>query len=436
MDKLIANVSAVTMDEQEPVLQNAYIHIKGGKIAYIGQERPQGAFEEIDGRGKVAMPGLVNAHAHLGMSLMRGYADDLRLQEWLFQKVFPIEAKMDDRCVYAGTLLGIADCLCHGVTSVSDMYLSLAAQSRAALESGIKANLSNAPLCFEPESYDFDTAKETREMRAALESWHMADNGRLKLDGSLHAEYTSFPALWRANADFAARHGLNMHLHLSETQVEHDDCLKKYHKTPAALFLENGVFDLRVNAAHCVFVTDDDMDILAAHGAAMAHNPVSNLKLGSGVARAAAARQKGVTVALGTDGVCANNSFDLFEEIKLAAILQKGMLRDAAVFPARDALKMATAAGAYAQGRENECGMLKQGFDADIVLIDLQFPQHLPVHNLESLLCYSVSGRDVCMTMVRGKVLYENGKFHTIDSEKLRHELTRYVMPRLFGAYQ
>jgi 5-methylthioadenosine/S-adenosylhomocysteine deaminase len=226
-----------------------------------------------------------------------------------------------------------------------------------------------------------------------------------------------------------------MHVHLSETAKEHEECKARYGgKTPAQVLAEHGVFDTRATAAHCVYVTEADMALLAEKQVTVAHNPVSNLKLASGIAPVAKMLERGVNVALGTDGVASNNNHDLFEEMKLAALLQKGVSGDPTLLPAHEALKMATRGGAFAQGREKEIGMLKVGYDASLIMLDTDAAHLQPVHDPLSTAVYSARGFDVCMTMVRGKVLYEDGAFHTIDLARIRHALKDRVMPVLFQA--
>ena len=434
LDTLIKNVTAVTMDDEGHLYPDAYIAIKDGKISYIGTEAPQEQAEKvIDGRGMIAMPGLVNTHSHAAMSLMRGYADDYVLQEWLNDHVFPIEGKLVGDDVYWAMLWAQAEMLATGTIAYTDMYMHLPKMAQAAVDGGLYANISNGAMCFNPAGYCFDTDGVTGQNREVLERFHQADNGRVKLDVSIHAEYTSFPGLWQDFSAYAAENGLNMHIHLSETRAEHENCIAKYGKTPAAILAENGVFNTRATAAHCVWVSDADMDLLREKQVTVAHNPVSNLKLASGIAPVARMLEKGVNVALGTDGVCSNNNHDLFEEIKLAALLQKGISGDPRLVPAQQALKMATRAGAFAQGREQEIGQLKEGFDASLILVDTGKPGLYPVHNPVSTLAYSARGGDVYLTMIRGKVLYENGIYTALDMEHIRSKMEP-ILNRLFHA--
>lgn len=435
MDTLLKNACIVTMDEQNPVIKKGYIAIKDGKIAEMGED-PKGltASSVIDMADKLLMPGLINTHVHLPMVLLRGYADDYSLHEWLFEHVMPVERRFDDTCFYTGAMLALAECLRFGVTSVTDMYMGTSNIAKAVLESGMKANLSNGGAAGESADFSFLESKDGRELNELVQQWHQSDQGRIKIDGSIHAEYTSFSGFWEQAAAFAQERGLNMHLHLSETKGEHERCLEKYKKTPAQLFMEAGVFENRTTAAHCVYVSPEDMDIMKRYHVTCAHNPTSNLKLASGIAPVSAMRELKINVSLGTDGASSNNSLDLFSELKLASILQKGSCLSPTVLPAEEALYMATRAGAYAQGRELECGMLKVGYDADLIALDLSQPGLMPVHNPVSTLCYSAKGSDVCLTMVRGKILFRDGEYYTIDREKVNHALNGHVMTHLFNA--
>ena len=436
MELLIKNATILTADDDRPLIQKGYIGIDGGKIVYLSDVPPQtAARREKDAGGRIVMPGLVNAHTHVSMSSMRGWADDYALQDWLFNYIFPVEGRHNPDTIYVSAMLGIAEMIRFGTVSITDMYMQIPFVAQAAMEAGIYANISNGATCFDAEHYDFATDNVTRQMEEMLEKYHGADQGRIRLDASIHAEYTSFPKLWRANADFAQKHGLNMHVHLSETAKEHEECKARYGgKTPAQVLAEHSVFDTRATAAHCVYVTEADMALLAEKQVTVAHNPVSNLKLASGIAPVAKMLERGVNVALGTDGVASNNNHDLFEEMKLAALLQKGVSGDPTLLPAHEALKMATRGGAFAQGREKEIGMLKVGYDASLIMLDTDAAHLQPVHDPLSTAVYSARGFDVCMPMVRGKVLYEDGVFHTIDLARVRHALKDRVMPVLFQA--
>ncbi len=437
MDILFKNATVVTMDEDK-VLHNALVGVKDGKIAYLEgfpaeakkeQSTESQAVPEskrvIDCKHKVLMPGLINCHAHSPMSLLRGFAGDLNLQDWLFDHIFPAEKKMNGEDVYKGALLTIAEMIASGTVSMTDMYFSLDSVAKAVFDSGFKANLSNAAISFEPETYRYQEDKVFTETMLVLENFQKQSQGRIKAEASIHAEYTSFPGLWTQVLDFAKAHSLAMHIHLSETKFEHEQCKGKYGLTPAQIFDKYDLFSVPVLAAHGVWLEEEDMDLLAGR-ATVAHNPVSNLKLASGIAPVTRMIQKGVNVALGTDGVASNNSHDLFEEIKLASILQKAATANPTVLPAKEVLRMATINGAKAQGRDN-CGAVKLGYDADLILLDFDNERLTPCYDPISGIVYSATGQDVVLTLCQGKILYENGEHKTIDLEKLLHEVRSIV---------
>ncbi len=434
MDTLFSHVTVVTMDERMSVWTDAFVGVTDGKISWLAKKAPEEKPAQIiDASGMVLMPGLINCHTHLPMSLLRGYADDLALQEWLNDYIFPREEHLDARSVKAATLLGIAECLCFGVTSFSDMYYFCEAEAEAIAESGIKANLSRGTSMFLGDDFDFEKFPACQELVALHEKWHNYDNGRLKIECSIHAEYTSTYQLWDALSEYAINNGLGMHVHLSETKKEHDECVEKYGLTPAQLLDCHHVFDTRAIAAHCVHLTEEDMALLAKRKVSAVHCPVSNLKLASGCADVMGMVRAGMNVCLGTDSVASNNNLDLFEEIKACSLMSKGKTGDPTAIPAEAALMMATVCGAKAQGREKECGMIKVGMDADVILLDFSQPHLIPCHNVLSHLVYAASGHDVVMTMVRGKILYAAGKYPTIDLGAVVRELHDYAIPTVFA---
>jgi len=438
MDILFSDIIVITMNDGHPVLLHGYVGISGRKLSYVGEKPPaEPAARVISGSRRLLMPGLINSHSHLPMTLLRGYADDYRLQEWLYDHIFPAEGRMDERCVDAGARLGLAECIRFGVTSCTDMYFHLPRIAEAVLEAGTKANITNALLCLDMSRFDFEKDRGTMEVREVLARYKGLTakggpgEGRLIVDAGIHAEYTSGPAAWRESVAFAEENNLRFHLHLSETEAEHTGCVKKYGKTPVQVLYESGVFTRKTTAAHCCWVTEGDMDILAANGVTAAHCPVSNLKLSSGVAPVMKMRARGLNVALGTDGACSNNNHDMFEEIKTAALLQKYATGDPSALPAYEAIKMATVNGALGQGRENETGRILPGYDADLIMLNLDAPHLFPLNDPRAAVAYAARGSDVCLTMVQGRVLYENGEHRTIDMEKTRYEVEHYVLPRL-----
>lgn len=434
MSTLFSNVTALTMDPAQPLLEHAHVLVEGSVITQIGPDRPQGEFDRVvDGAGMVMLPGLVNAHTHLPMTLLRGYGGGHDLHHWLNDYIFPAEAKLDSRCVRAGTALALAELIAGGVTCVADMYYFCPDIAQQVADSGISANLSRSVTCFQP----VDKPEEflsCREMRQLVDQWHGYDDGRIRVDVSIHGEYTSFsaPNLWEYLGRYAADHGLGMQVHVSETRGEQDACLARYGKTPLAVLDQYGVWQNGGLAAHCVWVSDEDMALMAEKGITAVHNPVSNLKLGSGVARLPALLRAGVNVALGTDGVASNNSHDMFEEIKLAALLHKGVNLDPLAVTAQQALEMATCSGARALGRA-DTGRIAVGQTADLILVDFTRPNLIPCHDAAENLVFSARGSDVAMNMARGRIIYEKGEFLTLDLEKIRFEVESYALPHIFG---
>lgn len=430
---LLHHCRALLMDEAATVLDDAFVVVEGETIASVTPTRPAGAFtQEIDCGGNVLMPGLVNAHTHIPMTLMRGYGGGCDLHTWLNDWIFPAEAKLDDRAVRAGAGLALAELIAGGVTTIADMYMHTTHIAQAVLEAGISANLSCGGVYFgAPGDFGPDTCKDCENQRILTEEFHGAGNGQILVDASVHGEYTSNVPLWQWMADYAQRKGLGMHVHVSETQSEHEACKGRWGLTPFAILDRYGVWDTRAIAAHCVWTTEDDWAGMAEKGVACVHNPVSNLKLGSGVAWIPAMKAAGVPIALGTDGVSSNNNQDMFEEMKFAAVLHNGVTRDPLALLPQDVLAMATREGAKALGRQT--GRIAPGYVADLILVDFTRPHLTPCHSVMDNLVYAAHGSDVVMNMARGKIIYKDGTFLTLDLEKIQAEVKSYALPRLFG---
>lgn len=434
MTTLFKNVTAVTMDPAKPLLNHAFVLVEGKKIAKVTDARPEGEFDRVvDCAGQVMMPGLINAHTHLPMTLMRGYGGGHNLQDWLNNYIFPAEDKLDSRCVRAGAALSLAELIAGGVTCVADMYYFCPDIAQTVADAGISANIARSVTCFQPVDAPADFYA-CREMREFVEEWHGYDEGRIRVDASVHGEYTSFaaPNMWEYLGQYAADHNLKMHVHVSETKSEHQECMARHGgKTPMAVLDQYGVWQNGGLAAHCVWVSDEDMELMVRRNVTAVHNPMSNLKLGSGVARVPQLLKTGVNVALGTDGVASNNSHDMFEEIKLAATLHKGVNLDPLAVTARQALAMATVNGARALGRDT--GVIAEGKLADLILVDFRNSSLFPCHDVEENLVFSAHGSNVTMNMAQGRVIYENGEFLTLDLEKIRAEMENYALPHIFG---
>ncbi len=429
---LLKNCSILATENGEfRLLRNAFLGISGAIIDYIGEEKPSSAYDsEKDMGGKLLAPGLVNCHGHTPMVLLRGIGSDLPLQEWLFDKMMPIEDRLTAEDIRVGNQLALLEMIACGTTSYSDMYFEPQTAVENAIDAGIRANLCRPVQCFDSsEKYSENIrAKQSIELFRAFNG---AADGRIRIDFAIHAEYTNFPHIVEAYSADCKDMGSRMQIHLSETKKEHDDCVEKYGKTPAEWFRDLGTFDSPTSAAHCVWVTESDMDILKLKGVSVVHNPTSNLKLGSGFAPIPKMLEMGINVTLGTDGAASNNNLNMMEEMHLASIMHNGYTHDPILMKPAQVLKMATANGARLQGRD-DTGSLEVGKKADIIAFDLDKPHLMPGFDLMALLTYAAQGSDVCMTMVDGKVLYENGEFFTLDEEKIRYEFNA-ALKRIYG---
>ena len=416
--KLLLRQSADPSEAPVYEVMDGYLGVEGKTIDYIGPDRPAKRYnEEKDMGGSLLMPGLANAHGHAAMTLVRGVGSDLNLQDWLFGKIVPIEDRMTAEDVVAGTEYAILEMLACGTTVYADMYSFPVECAEAAAKVGIKANIPRPLICFDPEmeADDCDRIRETPAMFRAIDG--MGD-GRVLADFCMHSEYLTTEKTVRRYAEMCKEFGARMQVHLSETKKEHDECIARHGLTPMAYFEKLGVLDSPVYAAHCVWVTDEDLDIAARHGLIIAHNPTSNLKLGSGFAPIPEAMAKGIRIALGTDGCASNNNLNLWEEMHLTAILHKGHTGDPTMVTPAQVLDMATLNGCIAMGRKNS-GVLAAGKDADIICVDLNALHMQPALDIPALLVYSAQGSDVKMTMVDGRILYENGEYYTLDKDRV-----------------
>lgn len=413
----------IVLDEEYKAVDGRYVATEGSKITYVGADRPEGDFgREIEGSGKLLMSGFYNAHAHSPMTLMRGYGENLSLKDWLNKMIFPFEAHLDGNAVYWGTMLALAESLKYGIVSTSDMYYFCDDMARAVAESGAKANISRSLTNFSGEPIESQAC--WAEMEALYKNWHNAADGRVKIDVSLHGEYTSDLPTARALAEYAKYlDDVIMHIHVSETAGEHAECIERHGMTPAAYLANAGLFDVRAIAAHCVHVTDEDLAIFRGKGVTVATNPISNMKLASGICDSDKVLRSGVNLAIGTDSVASNNSLDFFEEMKILAIGNKVFTKNPTAMTSGEVLRAATEGGARAQGRNGGC--VSEGMDADLIMVDLSAVNMYPVHSIVNNLVYSCSGDQVEMTMVNGRVLYEKGEFTTIDIEKTIFEVAK-----------
>lgn len=395
------------------------IAVENDKITYVGAELPanmEGA-EIIDGKGKLATAGMVNTHGHVSMTLLRSYADDMALMDWLENKIWPVEAKMNANDIYWGAMLGIAEMLKSGTTCFADMYgPAMEEVARACAETGIRANLCRGLIGVAP-----DKDAKLAENDALAENWQGYDNGRIRVTYGPHAPYTCPVPYLEKVIEAAAEHKAEIQMHLCETKFEVESCIKEHGVTPIKLMDSLGMFELGTIAAHCVHLTDEDMDIMAAKKVRVAHNPQSNLKLASGIAPVPAMLRKGICVGLGTDGASSNNNLDMLEECRAAAMLHKAITFDPLAVPASKAWAMATEDGAKTLGFK-QLGRLEAGQLADIVLWDMHKPYWYPRHNKLSQLVYAANGSDADTVFVAGKKVVEQGRLLAFDEEKIYAE--------------
>lgn len=421
---IFANIKL--LDENFKVLENMFLQTREDKIVYIGTTMPEktSADEEVyDGKGKFLMNGFYNTHCHVPMTILRGYGEGLSLQDWLFTKIFPFEAKLTPEDVYWTTKLGAMELISSGCASISDMYFHIESEAKALDESGIKANICNGVTSFDPN-------EDLAGNRGWNETWSLLDsvkNGkfssRIKVDMGLHAEYTNNERVAKLIAEGARNAGLGIHAHLSETAKEQAECAERHNgQTPAQFMKAAGVMDCPAQFAHCVYVTEEDEEILKKAGSFLIHNPSSNLKLGSGIAPVKRWVEKGLKVCIGTDGASSNNNLDMMEEIHIAALLCRGATKDANAVSAADIVKMATVNGALAQGRK-DCGVIKVGNKADIIVFDLMKPNLQPDFDTLANVVFSAQSSDIVMNMIDGRVVYRDGNFAFINKEEVYREV-------------
>ena len=434
MDTLISNVTIVTMNQKMDVLFGAFLGIKDGKIASVSKTAPKEQPSTIiDGTGMVVMPGFVNCHTHLATAALRSFCDDLSAAEALDAQLRK-EDKMDSRAAKAAAKLAIAECLRFGITSVSDLYYYPNATAEAVAETGIKGNLALSSYRFidANEDFDFDTDEQCQELVKVAQKWHNHDNGRIKIDAGIYAEYTSNYKLWEALAGFAVEQGLGMQLHLAETQEEVDSCLDRTGMGPGELLNCHRLFNVPTTAAGCTCLDETERKMLGKKKVSAVATPLACAKVGRNSTPILDCVKSGMNVALGTGGAIECGNLDMFEVMRGTAMTARAASNDASAMPAPAVLMMATTCGARAQGRAAECGMIKEGMDADLCLVDFSAPPLIPCHNVLNGLVFGAKGGDVAMTMVRGKILYQNGRFPTIDLNAVVEELTSYALPRLF----
>lgn len=427
MKTLFKNARIINfVDGKLNIIKNGYLAVDGDVISYVGTELPEGDFNRVkDMEGKILMPGIYNCHTHSPMVLLRGVGSDLPLDKWLFGEVIPIEDKLTAEEIRAASDLAMMEMISGGTVSFSDMYFEPGQTAESAAKAGLRANICRPVQSFDPNEKPEDSFR-LKEAGELYDKYNGFAEGRIMIDFCIHAEYTCTEIIARAASELCHEKGANMHIHLSETAKEQKECIDKYGVTPAKWFENLGLFENKVFAAHCVVLTDDDALILKNHGASIVHNPSSNMKLGSGFAPVQKYIDMGINVALGTDGAASNNNLSMPEEMHLASIIHNGYNNDATIMNSETILKMATVNGAKLQNRE-KCGNLLPGYKADIVAFSLDAPHMQPCLDEAALIVYSAGTSDVCMNMVDGKIIYENGVYFTVDTEKTYYNFKKAV---------
>ena len=418
MKTLIKDAAVVRPDG---TTAQASIAVDGTRIEAVGAV-PEGfaADEIIDGKDMLAVPGFVNAHTHASMTLLRSYADDMELMEWLNNHIWPVEAKMVSDDIYWGAALAAVEMIKSGTTTFADMYGPFMERvADVAAQSGMRGVLSRGIIGVAP-----DGEKKIEENVTLYKDYHGAADGRITVMFGPHAPYTCPPDFLKKVARAAQQLGAEVHIHMNETRAEIAQIEKQYGKRPFAYVEETGLFESGTLAAHCVHLDDEEIAIMKKHHIRVAHNPGSNMKLASGTAPVPRLREEGICVALGTDGASSNNNLDMLQEIQLAALLHKVTSYDPLAVPALEALKMGTEYGAEAVGLK-DVGRLEAGAKADITLVSMKGAAWCPRHNEISLLVYSGSAADVDTVLCDGKILMRHRALQTLDEEKILFEASR-----------
>jgi len=413
MKTLLKNAHIITVDDNDTQFACGALLVEDDRITWVGNaaDAHEVDAEVIDCGGDILIPGLINLHTHLAMTLFRGYGNDLPLNDWLTKKIFPIEDHLTEESVYWGGMAGISEMLLSGTTCFRDMYFLVDATVKAVEQTGIRAVVSR---CVSDNPNFWGGIKEFEE---AFEKYDGAFDGRLNIKLDPHAEYTHSDATLTATKNAAPSH---LMIHASETKSEVEGCRERHGgKSPIAHLSQLGVFDQPAIAAHCVWVDEDDMDIMLEHNVSVAHCPSSNMKLASGMCPVADMLSKGINVGIGTDGASSNNNLDMLEEMHLAALMGKVRSLSATDLPAQQVLRMATINGAKALGMQDIIGSLEAGKKADIVRLGTHSPEARPLRHALQHVVYSLGRNDVHSVMVDGKMLVRDGKLEGLNMQEI-----------------
>lgn len=424
MSILIRGSTVLTVNDAQEIIEEADVVVEGQTISYAGPKREwQTPFARvINGRGKLLAPGFVNAHGHAAMTLLRSFADDVPLMYWLEKRIWPVEARLKREDVYWGTLLAIVEMLRSGTTTFTDMYFFMTQVAEAVEESGIRGVLARGLVGVGQQA-----EKGLEESEQFITGWHGRAGGRITTMLGPHAPYTCPPAYLKRVMQLQEKLNVPVQIHLAETLEEVRRIKEQYGLSPVALLKETGLLERPVIAAHCVHLSSEDIDIMRDYDVHVAHNPGSNLKLGSGIAPVPDMLERGLVVGLGTDGAASNNNLDMLEEMRLAALLHKGSRQDPTAITAHEALRMATNRSARAVFLD-DAGEIAAGKKADLIMLDLNKPHLTPRHDLVAHLVYAAQPDDITLVMVDGKILLENGELTTLDEEKIMFQAQERAM--------
>ena len=423
MGIVIKNALAILPQGAEDVIQETSIYIEGDKIAAIG-DAPEGFTEDkvIDGKDKLVIPGLINCHTHSYMSFMRNVADDLSFMDWLFGTIDPIEQQMTDEDTYWGANLAIIEMMKSGTTCFNDMQMNIHQTTRAVKESGMRA-----VICRGLVGSGNDEAGQMRLRQAYEERDAARDCDRLTFRLGPHAPYTCDDAFLKIVAEEAKKENMGIHVHLSESVSEIEQIQEKYGCTPIALAEKCGIFDVPAIAAHCVQVTEEDMDILVRKNVSVVTNPASNMKLGNGFAPIGRMLEKGINICLGTDGAASNNCLNMFHELSLLTLIHKGTGKTPQCVSAKEGFRIATINGARALGLEKEIGSIEVGKKADLAILDLNTPSLTPRNNLIAGLSYSANGSEVDTVIINGQITMENRRILTMNEQLVYRKIQQII---------
>jgi len=428
---LIKNITIITQNPQRQIIKKGAIMIEKDRIKAIGQSKKiekqyrQQAKKIIDGQNKVVLPGLINTHGHLAMTLLRGYADDMSLEDWWFKYVYPVESRFTAKHVYWGSLLAILEMVKSGTTCFADFYYYEDEVAEAAQEIGMRGVLGCGVLDV-PTFYFKTTAEALKKARAIIKKW--AGNNLIKVSLAPHMFQTTSLVTYKKCKKLAKENDLLLTTHLAETKQEVDYCLKKYKGRPIEILSKGGILDQKTLLAHGCWLNKKEIKILAQSGASIAHCPISNMKLASGVMPLAEMLKAGVNVALGTDSACSSNNLDMFGEMKTAALLHKVHQLNPTVADAQTVLDMATLNGAKALGLAEEIGSLAVSKKADLIILNLNQPHLLPHYNFVSHLVYAAKGSDVETVIINGKIIMEGREIKQVKENKVLDRIKKFAL--------